>query len=112
MKTPFIDPHYGYLQYDKDSNSCNHISAVHVFHGDPVHEEVRFVEIIDCESTSIYLPHEYEKKFGLKLIEGRIRTIGVRTFFEEESSDRTWYVDQWFHKGNVYFERGDYSNGK
>ena len=69
------------LQYAKDSCEWNHIRSIHVFVAQPKEEQVGHVVVIDIDGDiSFCQAKDYQERFNLPLIEGRIRTLGFRMF--------------------------------
>lgn len=80
----------------------NHIQKMHVFVSEANKEVVSHVLLINSSGTmNVCLAEKYKEVTGLNLIEGRIRSLGVRIFFENEEGFN-WYKDIYFHKGVTY----------
>lgn len=83
-------------------DNYNHFSSLHIFYADPEKERVKWVKIIAWDGVETLLtPDEYLEQTDLPMIEGRIRTLGIRSVFQDEDGF-VFYLDHAFHKGKVY----------
>lgn len=90
------------IKFSKDSCENNHITRIHIFSEQKGQEQVGHVVLIGSDGGITFCDARYyQDTTGLPLLEGRIRTLGVRVFFSSED-ESCWYKDIYFHKGITY----------